>query len=81
MKQELSLTGDQQKKLQEINETQKKKIMAVRDNKALDETERKKQISAIRSEQRKAINSILTPEQKEKMKESRKHRGKKTVSA
>ena len=81
MKQELSLTEDQQKKLQALNETHKKKLIAVRENKSLDETERKKQISALRSEQRKAMNSILTPEQKEKMKENRKHRSKKTVSA
>ncbi len=68
---ELDLTREQNLKLKEIRQANKTKKEAIESNGQLSEDEKKKQFRELQKEQAKAIQAILTDEQKEKFKAKR----------
>ena len=69
---DLGLSTGQQAKLKEIRQTIKMKRKAIDNNDQLTDEERKKQLRELQKEQAKYIEGILTDEQKEKFRTSRK---------
>lgn len=69
---DLGLSTGQQAKLREIRETVRMKRKEIDNNDQLTDEERKKQIRELQKEQAKYIEGILTDEQKEKFRNSRK---------
>lgn len=68
---DLDLTREQKGKLKEIRQAGKAKKEAIENNGQLSEDEKKKQLRELQKEQAKAIQAILTDEQKEKFKAKR----------
>jgi Spy/CpxP family protein refolding chaperone len=69
---ELDLSKEQKGKLKEIRQANMAKKEAIENNSQLSETEKKKQLRDLQKEQAQNILAILTDEQKEKFKASRK---------
>jgi Spy/CpxP family protein refolding chaperone len=77
MKAHLQLTDDQVTKIKDGRERMKSRVKSIKENQALDRVQRKEQLMALKSERKTQMEGILTPEQREKMKEMRKkHSGK-----
>ncbi len=68
---ELSLTTEQQSKVESANDDFKTKITALRGQDSLSRDEKRSQIKDLRDQHHAAINNILTPEQQAKRKELR----------
>lgn len=66
---ELDLTAEQKSKLKPIYEEQAKQLKAVRDDAALSPEERTAKMKTIRQATQKQVREILTPEQRQKMRE------------
>ena len=64
---QLDLTADQQKQLKDMNADYRQQAKAIKDNQALNETEKKEQMKTLMSKRREGMKSILTPEQQKKM--------------
>lgn len=77
MKEELNLTDDQMAKMNENRKASMEKINSIRDDKSLNEGQKKDQIKEIMKAQREKTKSILTKEQQKKMKELHKGHHKK----
>ncbi len=74
MKSNLQLTDDQVAKLKAGHEASKNRLKSIKENQGLDRVQRKEQLMALKNERKTQMESILTTEQKEKMKEMRKKR-------
>ena len=70
---ELDLTREQKGKMKEIMQSGKASKDAIENNAQLSETEKKKQLRELQKSQMQKIQAILTPEQVEKFKASRKN--------
>ncbi len=64
---QLDLTADQRQKMKEINQDQKQKAEAIRNNDALSDAQKKEQLKELNKKRQESVNAILTKEQKEKM--------------
>lgn len=71
MMQQLNLTAEQQAKLKAMREADRAKVEAIQQNEALSSEEKMQQVRSIRQSQRQALEDLLTPEQKSKMKAMR----------
>ena len=69
MKEVLNLSNEQSEKLKAINADTKAKMQALRDDKSLSQEERGTRGAAIMKERKEKTDAILTPEQREKMKQ------------
>ena len=79
LKTELGLTADQSTRLEKMRADVRTQMQAIRDNKSLDEAAKKEQMKKLRQDQKTKMESILTAEQNEKMKQlhsERKGKGK-----
>lgn len=61
---DLDLTADQKRKLQELNRDKEDKLRNIRENMALSREEKRRQMEQIQYEQNRALDDILTPQQK-----------------
>jgi Spy/CpxP family protein refolding chaperone len=80
LKEKLSLTDAQVSTIKSKQATTKSKMDAILRNDALQGSERKDQMTALREEMKKNVESVLTPEQKTKMEELRKENHEKMKS-
>jgi Spy/CpxP family protein refolding chaperone len=74
MKAELNLSDDQSAKLKAKNEELGNKMMAIRNNSALTQDQKKDQMKALKEERKTYMESILTADQKKKMEEMKSKR-------
>ena len=72
MKAELNLTDEQSAKLDANRKAMGDKMKAINENSKLSAEEKKTQMRELRKQQKESLESILTKEQLEKMKEKRK---------
>lgn len=79
MKQELNLTDEQSAKMEENRKATAEKIRATRENSSLSDEQKREQVRDLMKQQKETIKSVLSKEQLEKLKETRKQRGKKEV--
>ena len=79
MKKELNLTDEQSAKLDASRKKMKDKMQSIRDDKSLTEEQVKEKTKELRKQQMESMKSILTEEQLKKMKEGRKHHGKRKM--
>ena len=73
MAEELGLSDDQKAKMKEINQQEKSEMEALRANTALAKEDKHTQMEAIRKSYMEKRQAIMTPEQREKAKQMRKH--------
>lgn len=66
---ELNLTAEQKAKLKPIYEDQAKQLKAVRDDTALSQEDKTAKMKEIRQATQKQVREILTPEQRQQMRE------------
>ena len=71
MMQQLNLTDEQKAKMQKLHEEQRTKTDSIR-NSSLSDDEKMTQMKSMRENNRKAMDDILTPDQRSKMQELRK---------
>ncbi|WP_127130272.1 Spy/CpxP family protein refolding chaperone [Pseudoflavitalea rhizosphaerae] len=69
MKEELNLSKEQSEKMKAIQADTRTKMQALRDDKSISDADRKAKAGAIMKERKEKTDAILTPEQKEKMKQ------------
>ncbi len=72
MYQELNLTKNQKAKVKEVMKQQKTEIDSVRSNASLTREQQREQMGTIRKKYNEKIETILTPEQNEKLKAKQK---------
>lgn len=75
MKTKLGLTDDQSAKLKTSQQGFREKMKAIHSDSKLTTEQKKEQVKSLAKEQRESMKSILTPEQMEKLKSGRKHKG------
>lgn len=68
LKTDLNLSDDQVKKLKAQQAQTDEKVKAIEGNTSLDDATKKKQIHDLKKQNKDNMKSVLTPEQKEKMK-------------
>ena len=71
---ELGLSAEQQKQFRDVSEKYDGMIVSIKEDSSLDEEAKKKKLMDVRKKKQKSIASILTPEQKAKMKELKQER-------
>jgi len=74
MKTQLGLSDEQIKKIKESQAGVHEKIKTIRKDQTLSDSQKKEQVKAIMKQQHENMKSVLTPEQLQKMKSSRKNR-------
>jgi len=81
MKEELNLSDEQMTKITASRKATAEKMKAVHENTALSDEEKREQVKELIKQQKESTKSLLTEEQKQKMKEHKKGhtRDKKTV--
>lgn len=67
----LGLTDAQKAQFQQINKDMRKQGMAIRQDSSLTDDQKKQKIQELRQQSHKQMFSVLTPEQKEKLKQMR----------
>jgi periplasmic protein CpxP/Spy len=67
----LGLTGAQKAQFQQINKDMRKQGMAIRQDSSLTDDQKKAKMQELRQKSHKQMFSVLTPEQKEKLKQMR----------
>ena len=72
MMQTLNLTKEQRGQMKEFHQSMKQKKEAVAGDQSLTESQKKEKLKELHKEQKEKMNSILTPEQREKMMEQKK---------
>ncbi len=72
MKEKLSLTDEQDAKLNELAKANEAKMKAIRENPSLDAEAKKKQMQELREHAAEERKAILTPEQQKKLEEMKK---------
>ena len=77
MVKQLHLTKEQKKQMKSFHRSTKQKKNAIENNTSLTEQQKKDQLAQLKNEKHTKLETILTPEQKEKMKanENKPHRG------
>jgi len=75
MKIRLGLTEEQSAKLEKSRKETQEKMKAIRENNALSMDQKREQIQDLMKKQRESMKSVLTDEQKQKMKEGMRKRG------
>lgn len=70
----LALTDTQKDQLKQVHQDEKAKLDALRADTSLTRDQKRSQLKAIRLEARQKLNTILSPEQQEKMKKFRAQR-------
>ncbi len=65
---QLDLSSDQQQKLTTINREEKSKREAIENNKDLSDDQKKEQLKTLKKETKNQKSSVLTPDQKAKLK-------------
>ena len=73
MMKELNLSKEQRDQMKELHQSMKQKKEDINNDKTLSESQKKAKMKELRREQKEKMNTILTPEQKEKMKEGKKN--------
>ena len=71
MRSALGLSKDQVGKIKSENKDMKQKMLAIKSNNTLPQTERKQQMKALKSERKAYVESVLTADQKKKLDEIR----------
>ena len=71
---DLGLSQEQKDQMKQIREQQRAKRDAIRDDDSLSPEQRRAKMRELRKENRTQIGSVLTPEQKAKLKQARKER-------
>jgi Spy/CpxP family protein refolding chaperone len=72
MQQELGLTADQTSRMKSVNDKFKTDIQSIHSNSSLTQDQKKEQMQSLQKKHREEIQSLLTDEQKSKMKDHRK---------
>ena len=76
MEKALGLTDAQKDQMKQVHQDEKAKLEALRNDTSLTRDQKRAQMQAIRKDMRTRMDAILTPEQKEKMKQFRQeHKG------
>lgn len=75
MYKDLNLTKDQEAKLKTINEEQREKFQALREDKSLSDDSRREKMRELQKDRQDKINAVLTKEQQEKLTAKMKERG------
>ncbi|MEJ7674416.1 MAG: hypothetical protein WKF59_17400 [Chitinophagaceae bacterium] len=65
---DLDLTADQQTKIKALNETLRSDAQNIEKNNALTEDQKKEQLKSVRKKHKEELNSLLTSEQRAKLK-------------
>jgi len=73
MNKELDLTKDQQAQMKEFKKSMKQKKEDINNDKTLTDAQKKDKLKELHKEKKEKTNAILTPEQREKMKEQKKN--------
>ncbi|MEO8412460.1 MAG: hypothetical protein ABI472_02325 [Ginsengibacter sp.] len=71
---ELNLTREQRRQLKDFRQSAKQKKEEIDNDTSLTDTQKQDKLRHLRMEQKEKLNTILTPEQKEKLKEKIKDR-------
>lgn len=72
---DLNLTQEQEGKIKAINDEQREKMMALRNDNSLTDDVRREKMRALMQERQEKINAVLTKEQQEKLAAKMKERG------
>jgi protein CpxP len=73
MMKELNLTKEQRGKMKEFHRSMKQKKEDIKNDKTLTAAQKKAKLKELHKEKKQKMNAILTPEQREKMKEQKKN--------
>ena len=73
MMKELDLTKEQRGQMKEFHKSMKQKKEAINNDPSLTEAQKQEKMKDLHKEQKEKMNTILTPEQKEKLKGERKN--------
>ena len=73
MMKELNLTKEQRGQMKEFHQSMKQKKEDINNDQTLTEAQKKAKMKELHKEQKEKMNAILTPEQREKMKEQKKN--------
>jgi Spy/CpxP family protein refolding chaperone len=73
MMKELNLTKEQRGQMKEFHRSMKQKKENINDDQTLTDAQKKAKMEELHKEQKQKMNTILTPEQREKMKEQKKN--------
>lgn len=71
MMKDLNLSKEQKGKMKEFKQSMKQKKDAIKNNASLSEEQKKQQMKQLHKEQKQNLQTILTPEQKAKLKKER----------
>jgi periplasmic protein CpxP/Spy len=74
MKKELGLSADQSAKMEKNRLEMTQQMKAIREDKALNDEQKREKSKELMKQQKEKTKSILTEEQQKKMKEMRKHK-------
>ena len=77
---ELDLSKQQKKEVKKYRRSNKANVAAIKNNAALTEHQKKDKLMQIRKENHEKLQTILTPEQKEKMKQMKKEQPRRGVT-
>ena len=77
---ELDLSKQQKKEIKKYKKADKVKVTVIKNNAALTEQQKKDQLMQVRKEKDDKLETILTPEQKEKMKQMKKDQPRRGVT-
>ena len=77
---ELDLSKQQKKEIKKYKKADKAKVTAIKNNSALTEQQKKDQLAQLHNEKLEKLEGILTPEQKEKMKQMKKDQPRRGVT-
>ncbi len=77
---ELELSNQQKKEIKKYKKSNKATVTAIENNSALTEKQKKDQLMQVRKENHAKLETILTPEQKEKMKQMKKDQPRRGVT-
>src|SRR5690349_22762195 len=78
---ELNLSPDQKKQVDGIHADTRKQKEAIENDKSLTEDQRQQKIKELKKQERSKMNAVLTPEQREKIKQTRENKQKGTDSS
>ena len=78
MMKELNLTKEQRGQMKEFKQSMKQKKADITNDKTLTQEQKQAKLKELHKEKKEKMNSILTPEQREKMKEQEQHSQKRT---
>ena len=77
---ELDLSKQQKKEVKKYRRSNKANVAAIKNNAALTEHQKKDKLMQLRKENHEKLQTILTPEQKEKMKQMKKEQPRRGVT-